>query len=135
MTYHKNMQAFGNYLKRLAMAAGAAAAKEKQKTAARLIWQKVHERTPVDTGEARGGWNASLNAPDYSTTGELAPTESRDDVLERVLAELDAMPLGTTIHIANGTEHIRVLEDGNSEQAPEGILNLALHETREAMKR
>jgi len=87
---------------------------------------RVVNRTPVDTGRARGGWQVGLGAEPEDETGredkDGNPTiADGSDVIDR------AEPF-QSIAIANNVEYIEFLEDGTSQQAPEGMVAVTLAE-------
>ena len=75
--------------------------------------------TPVDTGAARGNWQASVGRP-------------KSDVLDRsdksgmkaVAAITSTVPdeAGSVVYISNNLPYIRKLEYGHSAQAPQGMV-------------
>lgn len=90
------------------------------------LTQKVVERTPVDTGEARGGWNPALNTLDFTADGALDPTGA-NVLLEagNVIAQMQA---GDEYSLANAVGHIGNLEYGSSQQAPSGMVGVTIAE-------
>jgi len=77
--------------------------------------------TPVDTGEARGGWNASMEMPDLRETGRLDPTGSQAMADVNVTIKADRSKVA---YLSNSVEHIVPLEYGWSKQAPEGMVRM-----------
>lgn len=80
--------------------------------------------TPVDTGQARGGWQLSIGSPITS------PTSRRDKHGGATAAAnssraLTAKPTAV-IFITNNVEHIEPLNDGSSAQAPAGFVEAAV---------
>jgi hypothetical protein len=104
------------------------AVKDKQKALAIKVWQKIMERTPVNTGRARANWNASVNVPDPTTTNATSKSGDRLEALQQALDQLDAMPVGQTLWISNGLLYVKFLEHGHSGQAPEGIVAVTVAE-------
>jgi hypothetical protein len=90
------------------------------------ILKKIVERTPVDTGRARGGWTVALNtvpggSPDgVDPSGSATISDGEAAILRAGLAD--------SIVIVNGVEYIRYLEEGHSKQAPNGMVALTLAE-------
>jgi hypothetical protein len=62
--------------------------------------------TPIDTGNAQKGWRKVADMSDVLNTGK------------------------NKIIIRNDVEYIQKLDDGHSRQAPRGIVNPALQQTR-----
>ena len=93
-------------------------------------------RTPVDTGRARGNWNAEVNKPDLTydperldkpgtaTIGLAAPKI-------RTIGFFD----GDEGYVANAVPYVRYLEEGSSAQAPEGMVRVTLEELRPWIQR
>jgi len=75
--------------------------------------------TPVDTGQARGGWNVGVNGvnleeADTDKSGQKTISEN-----ERSITRAEAPD---TIYVSNNVGHIEYLEDGSSKQAPNGMV-------------
>lgn len=97
---------------------------------ARTIFQKIALdldtavvlATPVDEGRARGNWFPSINSP--SSEVDMAATDKSGSgaisALESVVAKAD---LGDTIWQTNNLPYILPLENGWSQQAPEGMVD------------
>lgn len=85
----------------------------------------VIERTPVDTGFARGGWFAQLNG-----IGPWTPYKDPAGVgaANFISATLASYAPGDTIYVMNPTKYIRALEYGHSKQAPSGMVRRTLAE-------
>lgn len=83
--------------------------------------------TPVDTGEARGGWVAGVgSAP--------ASPERKDPTGQTAISEGTAAIMGAkpeeSIVISNSVPHIIPLNDGHSSQAPHGMVEVMKAELR-----
>lgn len=86
------------------------------------VGQLVVEGTPIDTGFARASWQPSLNKADLSSgTGE--PLSE----LGLVTAQMKA---GDRFFMLNNAAYILRLEYGSSQQAPHGMVRIALAQTR-----
>lgn len=66
-------------------------------TVAAVVWEEVRQLTPVDTGYAKSRW-------------QLTPTEA----------------LGAPNFITNDAPYIIYLENGHSDQAPNGMVKVAM---------
>jgi hypothetical protein len=81
--------------------------------------------TPVQFGFARGQWTPSLEVP------EAAPAGRKDPGGQAPLAEaLDTgarLQLGQSFWLSNGAAYINALENGHSQQAPQGMVGPVLH--------
>lgn len=91
-------------------------------------FSRVVELTPVDTGFARNSWfvEAGDGATRQSNNGSGQPTPS--DVLPTT-------PAFQPVTIANGAEYINQLEEGRSDQAPNGMVSVTLAELRSKFRR
>lgn len=102
--------------------------------------------TPVwydsaSVGEARGGWRASINAPDFSRTGSL--DEDGSSTSQQASREFYQYNVRRdhSLYLANGVEYISFLENGGyvpprinnhikstesgfSYQAPQGMMKI-----------
>ena len=83
------------------------------------VFSEVIQKTPVDTGRARGNWNISSGTPNYSTSANTFAPVPYVDVRE--------FP---PVFISNGLDYIADLESGKSSQAPNGISAVALAAVR-----
>lgn len=98
-----------------------AEAPTKARNAAGLAFvARVVPRTPVDTGQARGNWQAGVGAPDMTTDATLLdPSATKTPArLKRVIRSL---PKGGSLFISNFLPYARRLETGWSKQAPNGM--------------
>lgn len=86
--------------------------------------QRVVLSTPVDIGRARGNWFPSLNAPSTSTEATADPTGAA--TLAAIEATVDAAELGDITWLTNNLPYILKLENGHSQQAPQGMVDINL---------
>ena len=84
------------------------------------LFSQVIQKTPVDTGRARGNWNITTGSPDYSTSNNTTQDFS-------IPAIDNGFP---NVFIANGLNYVVALEEGRSSQAPGGIINPAIAAAR-----
>lgn len=92
---------------------------------------RIVQRTPVDTGRARGNWTVSIGAADGSVTANLDPGGAgaiADG--NAVLAQFENYEGFPSIFIQNNLPYIERLEDGYSSQAPGGMVALTVAELR-----
>lgn len=82
---------------------------------------RLVDKTPVDTGRARGAW--------IVTTGKPSTWKPREDefiqpevVQAKGAKALDVLLPFDVVYITNNVEYIEVLERGHSRQAPQGML-------------
>lgn len=91
--------------------------------------QGVVFRTPRDTGRAQGNWQLDINAIPEGVverfTGDEAVREGK-----RKLEEIKAFAV---VYITNNVEYIVYLEEGSSNQAPHGMIQVTLEELRQEL--
>lgn len=80
------------------------------------LFRSVILDTPVDTGRARGNWQATIGSP---ATNEIE-NESMSVALAGVAANLGKV--NDVSFLANNLPYIEELEDGSSKQAPAGMV-------------
>ncbi|MCP1608717.1 hypothetical protein J2848_000353 [Azospirillum lipoferum] len=90
------------------------------------IGGRLVKRTPVEEGEARGGWNASINGYSAAGTGRLDPGGGA--TMEQIAAVAATAKVGDTIFITNSVPHIIPLEHGWSDRAPNGMVSVTARE-------
>lgn len=83
-------------------------------------------RTPVDTGRARGNWFPSINTPSNQLDMQ-ASDKSGSRAIAAATATAAAARLGDTIWFTNNLPYILPLENGWSQQAPEGMVDINLN--------
>ena len=76
--------------------------------------------TPVDTGFARGSWQARLNAPPPAGAGK--PDKGGSATLSAVSITVAGIEPGDTFYLTNAANYILALEYGSSAQAPQGMV-------------
>ncbi len=89
--------------------------------------RRIIMRTPVSSGEARGAWQAGVNAVPSGDT-PLDPTGAA--TLARVTAVIRTARAGDVIFLVNSAGHIHALEFGKSDQAPAGMVRVTLVEAQ-----
>ena len=89
-------------------------------------------KTPVDTGFARGRWTLSLGEPSEELAGDVDP--GGGTTIGNGVNTLATLRPFQAIWIVNNAPYIERLENGYSEQAPEGMLGLTLVEVSERFK-
>lgn len=107
----------------------------------------VIEKTPVDTGQARGGWHTSIGAPSTRVGG----LKDKGGAATIARGRHDASITGSIFYVVNNLPYISVLEfgnygtgpgatqkttrDGYSVQAPEGMVRISVIEIKAAIRR
>ena len=87
-------------------------------------------KTPVDTGRARGNWQASVNSP------STVATEDTDKIGAGTIAAGNAAVDGATGNVfwlSNNLPYIERLEYGHSKQSPQGMVRLTINEVRASL--
>jgi len=92
-------------------------------------YSSVKEKTPVDTGFALNSWFIDLGDDASRDDNGGVDTAAQDTV-----TVMDAKPF-QAITIANGAEYIGALEDGHSNQAPNGMVSVTLAEMESKYRR
>ncbi|HET6416469.1 MAG TPA: hypothetical protein VFG22_09250 [Polyangiales bacterium] len=84
----------------------------------------IVQKTPVDTGRARGNWQSSR---DIEPVGELGIRSGGDAVSEGVTVTRTLAPY-TVSYITNNLPYIEFLEAGGSDQTPAGMVSVTITE-------
>ncbi len=83
----------------------------------KLIGKDVIKKSPVDTGRFKSNWNSSLNAPDL--TIDLQSGAGLTEVASK-------LKVGDVFYFTNNLPYALALEFGHSNQAPQGMVRLAV---------
>ena len=75
--------------------------------------------TPVDTGQARGGWNVGVNNVNLKQTGN---DKTGQKTIRENQQQIQRAEHSDTVYISNNVGHIEFLEKGSSTQAPNGMV-------------
>ena len=93
------------------------------------IFESLVEKTPVDTGEARGSWTISLTGPNPANDrgpssathiGQSLTAEERSYVKSKMQSFLNGGK--ENIWFINDAGYAKALEYGHSKQAPSGMI-------------
>ena len=87
---------------------------------------RVIEKSPVDTGRFRANWNTAVDTPDTSTSKVTDP--SGEISKQKCLQALSGMNPYDVVHISNNLDYARTLENGRSDQAPDGMVAITIAE-------
>lgn len=92
---------------------------------------RLMQKTPVDTGRARGNWNVSTGTPDASADDAMTEAGVAAKKAEGVsmINEID-FAKGEDLYVTNGLPYIQALEDGRSKQAPAGMIKVTVAELK-----
>ena len=85
------------------------------------IIDDVSQDTPVKTGMARSGWNASKYGPDYVRRPDIV---SQGEVVNRAISRMGTR--ANSAFVSNGVPYIGLLDQGSSQQAPAGFVRAAV---------
>lgn len=89
--------------------------------------------TPVDTGRARGNWQASVNTP---RTGQLETTDANGGATISAGETAVNGAAGNVFYLTNNLPYIHRLEfEGWSDQAPSGWVRTAVERTKQIAAR
>jgi len=89
--------------------------------------------TPVDTGRARGNWIPSIGSPQR---GIRSPDKNGASTIARARQVIPQYKInGNGIFITNNISYILLLENGSSQQAPNGMAKQAIQAATVAVKR
>lgn len=112
------------------------------------IFSGVIEKTPVDTGLARGNWQLGY---DRMPAGTVSATNAAGDATGAVTAKMNESVLGRTVYLVNNLPYIGVLEYGGypnppkdltggktsggySKQAPAGMVRVTVSEVSQRVQ-
>lgn len=97
------------------------------------LYSELVRKTPKDTARAAVGFNINQEASDW-----VPPEGNYRELLNAEVAKntknLDKIPPLNTITISSNISYLPALEDGNSKQAPEGMIALALQKFTARMR-
>lgn len=87
---------------------------------------RVVQRTPVDTGRARGGWTVGIGAP-KAGGDRLDPVGN--ETINAGAATIENARATDSVYITSNVPYIRRLEyEGHSPQAPNGMVRITVME-------
>ena len=124
--------------------------KEIQGAVAADVFERTVTKTPVRTGHARQGWDLTIGAPSTKELdkellrgfkgrkkGRLSArrygppmTSGEVKTVRKLKGAVGVAQTAQDIYITNNVEYINALEGGQSDQAPSGMLILALQATQ-----
>lgn len=85
----------------------------------------VVQRTPVDTGRARGNWQVSLGQAVNGTTVDVED-QAGGATIAKGAATIGQQKGFQPVVLENNLPYINKLEDGSSKQAPNGMVSETL---------
>lgn len=110
---------------------------KQQRTIAAEALQMLIRGSPVDSGSYRGNHRVSIGSPDQGVDPNAgSPTPPRGqlemDTFNRESAKIAALNVPfTVIYIQNNIAHGDAIENGSSQQAPEGVYGITANNLRE----
>lgn len=99
-----------------------------QKKIALDILRGVTEKTPVDKGRARANWQLTINTIPSGEVSFSATSSSGDEQFNLNVQELQKLKPFSVVWISNNVNYITYLENGSSQQAPQGMVAVTLQE-------
>ena len=90
--------------------------------------RRIVLKTPVDTGAARGSWR--LNIGEAPEPDDPNTQKSPWTIIIEANSLLRTLKRGKTVWISSSLDYILFLEDGSSEQAPQGMIAVTLEELK-----
>lgn len=91
------------------------------------LTKRVVQRTPVDTGRARGNWHAAIGTYYRGANWELKD-RSGAMTISQAAGVSAQIKLGQRWYLTNGLPYILSLEMASSHQAPAGMVRVSLAE-------
>jgi hypothetical protein len=95
------------------------------------LYKNIALRTPVDTGRARANWSIDTNYNPSTQSynfGQNADAQSSQVIQTKAESFASQEYQFEPITIYNNVEYIGYLEDGSSQQAPNGMVEVSLNE-------
>ncbi len=100
------------------------------------LFTAIVKRTPVDTGRARSSWTLGIDNVLSTVAKKTKSKRSAGSATNKALGQtkkLSRYRIGQSIFIVNNLEYIVFLEDGTSDQAPFGMVKLAIADIQVAI--
>lgn len=91
------------------------------------------ERSPVDSGRFKGNWACGIGT--LNTDTSQAADASGQGALGRTATTLQGWTPGQTIILSNSLPYAKRLENGWSQQAPNGMVRLTVQAYSDAVKK
>jgi len=92
------------------------------------LYNGITQKTPVDTGRAKGNWNISVSRKDETINDNATSTSfGNKGTPKYTVKKGDGL---RDIYITNSLPYIYALEGGHSGQAPSGMVELTINEVR-----
>lgn len=93
------------------------------------LYRAIVEKTPVDTGRAKASWSLSTHhASDEQEPRDGYTFNEIEQIIKDNVADFKVSIHDDQVVIYNNLEYIEFLEDGTSDQAPNGMVSISLVE-------
>jgi hypothetical protein len=97
------------------------------------LFNRVIQKSPVDTGRFRANWNCSVGSPDLSTSQAIDPSGS--GAISKATSTVVSYTLnGQSVFLTNNLPYADRLENGWSKQAPNGMVRLSVMEIQNSVR-
>jgi len=96
------------------------------------LLNEIVMRSPVDTGRFRANNRVTMGSPDYASSAST--DKAGGQTLQQGSAVIAQGKPYSVIYIQNNLPYAESLEDGHSQQAPEGIYAVSFHGVMQAYK-
>lgn len=90
------------------------------------VLQKVVVASPVDTGAFRSNWRVAINTIDISTDLTLTDRSGQGAISRGLATIASGGGLGKVVFVSNSLKYAVPLNNGHSQQAPIGFVDLSL---------
>ena len=96
------------------------------------LFTTVVKRSPVLSGRFRANWTVSYGTPNLTVTDN---TDKSLGTANRVVKTVSTLPTSGVIYLANGLPYAGRLENGSSQQAPYGMVKVAVAQFDSAVRK
>lgn len=96
------------------------------------LYEYIVVTTPVLTGKARRNWVVSQNYPSTAKVNDVAGVALTGSPMtmeesSRVLEAVSKLQFGQSMYITNNQDYVVGLDNGTSQKAPGGIVDVSVH--------
>ena len=93
---------------------------------------RIIRRTPVQDGFLRGAWQTNINSLDTSIPG--VADKSGDATIRNANETIARAKIGDVIYLSNNLPYALAIEDGHSDQRPQGMVKVTVAEFERMVK-
>ena len=97
------------------------------------LFNRVIQKSPVDTGRFRANWNCSIGSPNLSTSEATDPSGSVASSMATATVVSYTLN-GQSVFLTNSLPYAERLENGWSGQAPNGMVRLSVMEVQNSVR-